>query len=44
MKLEPVPKPEGRRETTSKKLDDGVMSENYDIIAIFPIFDHSLTA
>ena len=44
MKLEPVTKLEGRRETTLKKLDDDVMSENCDITVIFPIFDHSLTA
>ena len=34
MKLGPVTKPDKRTRTTSKKLDDDVMSENCDAIAI----------
>ena len=39
MKLEPETKPDKRNKikATSKKLDDDVMSENCDVIAIFPI-------
>ena len=38
MKLGPVIKLDNRNKTTSKKLDDDVMSENIDVIAIFPIY------
>ena len=38
MKLGPVPKIDRRIKTTSKKFDDGVMSENCDVIVIFPIY------
>ena len=38
MKLGPVTKPDKRNKTTSKKFDDGVMSENCDAIDIFPIY------
>ena len=38
MKLGPVTKLDKRNKTTSKKFDDGVMSENCDVIVIFPIF------
>ena len=38
MKLGPVPKLDKRNKTTSKKFDDNVMSENCDVIAIFPIY------
>ena len=37
MKLEPVTKLDKRNKTMSKKFDDDVMSENFDVIAIFPI-------
>ena len=37
MKLGPVTKIDKRNKTTSKKIDDDVMWENRDIIAIFPI-------
>ena len=39
MKLGPVPKLDKRNKTPLKKFDDDVMSENYDVIAIFPIYD-----
>ena len=38
MKLGPVTKLDKRNKTTSKKIDDDVMSENCDVIAIFPIY------
>ena len=38
MKLGPVPKRYNRNKTTSKKVDDDVMSTNYDVIVIFPIY------
>ena len=38
MKLGPVTKLDKRNKTTSKKFDDDVMSENCDVIAIFPIY------
>ena len=37
MKLGPVTKFDKRKKNPSKKLDDDVISENYDIIVIFPI-------
>ena len=39
MKLGPVTKFDKRSKTTSKRFDDDVMSENWDIIDIFPICD-----
>ena len=36
MKLGPVPKFDKRKR--QKKIDDNVMSENWDVIAIFPIY------
>ena len=41
MELGPVTKLDKRNKTTSKRLDDDVMSTNYDIIVIFPILDQS---
>ena len=38
MKLRPVTKLDKRNKATSKKLDDDVMLENCDVIAIFPIY------
>ena len=38
MKLGPVTKLDKRNKTTSKKFDADVMSENYDVIAIFFYF------
>ena len=38
MKLGPVTKLDKRNKTTSKKFDDHVMSENCEVIAIFPIY------
>ena len=38
MKLEPVTKIDNRNKTTSKKFDDNVISENCNVIAIFPIY------
>ena len=38
MKLGPVTKRNKRNKTTSKEFDDDVMSENCDVIAIFPIY------
>ena len=35
MKLGPVPKLDKRNKTPSKKFDDDVISENYEVIAIF---------
>ena len=37
MKLGPVTELDKRNKTSSKKLDDGIMSENYDAIVIIPI-------
>ena len=38
MKLGPVTKLFKRNKTTSKKFDDDIMSENCDVIIIFPIY------
>ena len=38
MKLGTETKIDKRNKTTSKKFDDGVMSENCDVIVIFPIY------
>ena len=38
MKLGPVPKLDKRHKTTSKKLDDDVISTNCDAIVIFLIY------
>ena len=38
MKLVIATKLEKRKKTTSKKFDDDVMSENCDVIIIFPIY------
>ena len=38
MKLGPVNKLDKKNKTTSKKIDDDVMSENCDVIVIFPIY------
>ena len=38
MKLGPVIKLHKRKKTTSKNFDDAVMSENCDVIFIFPIY------
>ena len=38
MKLKTVTKICKRNEATSKKIDDEVISENYDAIVIFPIY------
>ena len=38
MKLGPVTKLDKRNKTSSKKFDDEVMSENYDVIVIFLIY------
>ena len=38
MKLGPVTKLDKRNKTTSKKIDDDVMSENSDVVVIFPIY------
>ena len=35
MKLRPVTKPDKKNKTTSKKINDDVISKNYDVIAIF---------
>ena len=35
MKLGPVTKPDKRNKITSKKIDNDIMSENCDFIAIF---------
>ena len=37
MKLEPVAKPDEKNKATSKKFEYDSMSENCDVIAIFPI-------
>ena len=41
MKLGPVTKLDKRNKTTSKTFDHYVMSENYDVIVIFSIYDQS---
>ena len=38
MKLGPATKLDKKNKTTSKEIDDDVMSKNYDAIAIFPIY------
>ena len=38
MKLGPVTKLDKKNKTTSKKFDDEVMSANWDVIVIFPIY------
>ena len=38
MKLGTVTKLDKRNKTTSKKFEDGIMSVNYDVIVIFPIY------
>ena len=38
MKLAPVTKLHKGNKTTSKKFDDDVFSEDYDIIATFPVY------
>ena len=38
MKLGPVTKLDKGNKITSKKVDDGVMSANSDLIVIFPIY------
>ena len=39
MKYKLVTKLNKRNKTTSKKFDDEVMSENCDVLVIFPIYD-----
>ena len=39
MKLGPVTKLDKRNKTTSKKIDDGVISKNCAVTAIFPIYN-----
>ena len=38
MKLGPVTKIEKRNKKPQEKFDDGVMTENYDVIVIFSIY------
>ena len=38
MKLGAVTKPDKRNKTTSKKIDDDVMSANFDVIVTFLIY------
>ena len=38
MKLEPVAKLDKKNQMTSKKFGDNVMSANYDVILVFPIY------
>ena len=38
VKLGPATKLDKRNTTTSKKFDDDVVSANYDVIVIFPIY------
>ena len=38
MKLRPVTKLDKRKRTTLKKINDDLISENWDIINIFPIY------
>ena len=39
MKLGPVTKLNKRNNKTSKKINDDVMSANFDVMALFPIYD-----
>ena len=39
MELGPATKLDKRSKTTSKKIDDDIISENCDAIAVFPIYD-----
>ena len=39
MKHGPVPKLEKRNKIMSKETGDDIMSRNYDVIVIFPIYD-----
>ena len=39
MKLGPVTKLDKRNKTTSKKIDNDVISKNCDVVIIFPIYD-----
>ena len=41
IKHAPVPKLDKRKKSTSKKIDNGFISENCDVIAVFPIFPDS---
>ena len=41
MKLGPVTKLYKKNKITSKKFDYNVMSKNYDVIMIFPIYDYT---
>ena len=43
MNLGSVTKIDKRNKTTSKRFDDGIMLENFDVIFIFRIFGHSGT-
>ena len=38
MKLGPVTKRDRRYKATSKKIDDDFISENFDVITIFPVY------
>ena len=38
MKFAPITKVDKRNQTTSKKFDDGVMSQNCDVIVVFFIY------
>ena len=38
MKLGPVTKLDKRNKITSKKFDDDVISTNYDVVVVFPIY------
>ena len=38
MKLGPATKLDKRNKTTTKQIDDDIMSENCDVIAIFPMW------
>ena len=38
MKLGPVTKHDRRYKATSKKIDDDFISENFDVITIFPVY------
>ena len=40
MKLRPIIKLDKRNKITSKKFDDDLMSENCDVIVIFPIYGY----
>ena len=41
MKLGPVTKLDKTNKTVSKKIEDDVIPENHDVIAIFPIYGKS---